>query len=213
MKSLPRGRHGLSREFVAQNQLDRLLDAIAESLHEHGYDRTTVSVITAQARVSKSDFYRHFQNKDDCFAAAYDDAVRRLRKEVLDACAGGAEWTKRVTAALGAVLAFLAREPARADLLFVEGLRAGPDVYARFQKAVQSFVPVLSQGAPAPEPGAAPGDGIAEAVVGGTASLLSRWVLAGESEELEARFPEIAEFALTPYLGSDEARRIASRAA
>jgi len=213
MKSLPRGRHGLSREFVARNQLDRLLDSIAESLHEHGYDRTTVSVITAHARVSKSDFYRHFQNKDECFVAAYDDAVERLRREVTDACAGEAGWTERVAAALGAVLAFLAREPARADLLFVEGLRAGPDVYARFQKAVQSFVPALREDAPVPERGSAPGDGVAEAVVGGTASLLSRWILAGESEELEARFPEIAEFALTPYVGSDEARRMAARAA
>lgn len=213
MKSLPRGRHGLSREFVAQNQLDRLLDSIAESLHEHGYDRTTVSVITAHARVSKSDFYRHFQNKDECFVAAYDDAVGRLRKEVREACAGETGWTERVAAALEAMLAFLAREPARADLLLVEGLRAGPAVYARFQKAVQSFVPLLSEGAPAPEQGDAPGDGVAEAVVGGTASLLSRWVLAGESEELEARFPEIAEFALTPYLGSEEARRMAARAA
>jgi|SRR6187549_465282 len=212
MKSLPRGRHGLSREFVAQNQLGRLLDSIAESLHEHGYDRTTVSVITAQARVSKSDFYRHFQNKDECFLAAYDHAVERLRGEVTDACAGEAAWAERVAAALEAMLAFLAREPARADLLFVEGLRAGPAVYARFQEAVQSFVPALREGAPVPERGEAPGDGVAEAVVGGTASLLSRWILAGESEELEARFPEIAEFALTPYLGSDEARRMAARA-
>lgn len=210
-KSLPRGRHGLSREFVAQNQLDRLLDSIAESLHEHGYDKTTVSVITAQARVSKSDFYRHFHSKDECFVAAYDDAVERLRKVVLNACAGETGWTARFSAALKAVLGFLAREPARADLLFVEGLRAGPDVYARFQRAVQSFVPLLGEGAPAPERGGTPGDGIAEAVVGGTASLLSRWVLAGESEDLEARFSEIAEFALTPYLGSDEARRLVSR--
>lgn len=212
MKSLPRGRHGLSREFVAQNQLDRLLDSIAESLHEHGYDRTTVSVITAQARVSKSDFYRHFPNKDECFVAAYDDAVERLRTEMLEACAGAGDWTARVSAAVEAVLSFLAREPARADLLLVEGLRAGPAVYARFQKAVQSFVPYLKQDAPAPDRGE-PGDGVAEAVVGGVASLLSRWVLAGESEELEARFPEIAEFALMPYLGSQEARRIASRGA
>lgn len=213
MKSLPRGRHGLSREFVVQNQLERLLDAIAVSLHEHGYDKTTVSVITAQARVSKSDFYRHFTSKDDCFIAAYDDAVDRLRREVTAACAAEEEWAAAVLAALEAVLGFLAREPARADLLFVEGLRAGPDVYFRFQKAVQSFVPALSEGAPEPTAGGMPGNGVGEAVVGGVASLLSRWVLAGEIEELEGRLAEIAEFALTPFLGSEEARRLASRGA
>jgi AcrR family transcriptional regulator len=208
MKSLPRGRHGLSREYVAQNQLERLLASIAESLHEYGYDKTTVSAITAHARVSKSDFYRHFENKDECFVAAYDDAAERLRKEVLDACAAAEGWPEGVAAALRAILVFLTREPARADLLLVEGLRAGPDVYARFQKAVQSFVALLADGAPAPARGSVPGNGVAEAVVGGVASLLGRWVLAGETEQIEARFPEIAEFALTPYLGTAEARRI-----
>jgi AcrR family transcriptional regulator len=211
MKSLPRGRHGLSREFVAQNQLERLLASIAESLHEHGYDKTTVSVITAQARVSKSDFYRHFESKDDCFVKAYDDAVERLRSEVLDACPRGEEWSARVALGLEAVLSFLACDPARADLLFVEGLRAGPDVYARFQKAVQSFVPHLGEGAPPAGGDGGRGEAVAEAVVGGIASLLSRWVFAGEVEEIEQRFPEVAEFALTPYLGSQEARRIGSR--
>ncbi|HYP55782.1 MAG TPA: TetR/AcrR family transcriptional regulator [Solirubrobacterales bacterium] len=213
MKSLPRGRHGLSREFVAQNQLERLLTSIAESLHEHGYDNTTVSVITAHARVSKSDFYRHFQSKDECFLAAYDDSVERLRRRVLDACAAEGDWTTAVAVALRATLGFLAAEPARADLLFVEGLRAGPDVYGRFQKAVQSFVPYLRSGAPQPAGGEPPGDGVAEAVVGGIASLLSRWVLAGQIDELEERYPEIAEFALTPYLGGAEARRVGSRGA
>jgi hypothetical protein len=47
-----------------------------------------------------------------------------------------------------------------------------------------------------------------EALVGGIASLLSRRVLAGEAEQLDEFLPEIAEFALTPYLGAAEARRI-----
>ncbi len=53
-------------------------------------------------------------------------------------------------------------------------------------------------------------EGIDEAVVGGIASLLGRRVLAGEIEDLERFFPDVAEFALTPYLGSAEARRIIS---
>jgi AcrR family transcriptional regulator len=210
MRSLPRGRHGLSREFVAQNQRERLLASIAEALHEHGYDSTTVSLITAHARVSKSDFYRHFSSKDDCFLAAYDDAAGRLRKQVLAACAGRADWADGVCAALSAALTFLSREPAHADLLLVEGLRAGPPICDRFQAAVQGFVPRLRDGAPTPAIGGHSPEGIEDAVVGGVASLLSRRVLAGEAESLERFFPDVAEFTLTPYLGSDEARRIVS---
>jgi AcrR family transcriptional regulator len=210
MRSLPRGRHGLSREFVAQNQRKRLLASIAESLHEHGYDKTTVSLITTAARVSKSDFYRHFSSKDACFFAAYDDAVERLRKQVLAACSARADWADGVCTALSAALVFLAREPAHADLLLVEGLRAGPGICDRYQAAVQSFVPHLRDGAPAPAIGGRSPEGIDDAVVGGIASLLSRRVLAGEAEDLERFFPDVAEFTLTPFLGSAEARRIIS---
>lgn len=184
--------------------------SIAESLHEHGYDKTTVSLITTHARVSKSDFYRHFASKDVCFLAAYDDAVELLRGQVLAACAARDDWADGVCAALIAALGFLAQDPARADLLLVEGLRAGPGIYDRFQTAVQSFVPLLRDGAPTPALAGKSPEGIDEAVVGGVVSLLSRRVLAGEIEQLERFFPDVAEFTLTPYLGIAEARRIIS---
>ncbi len=212
MKPLPRGRHGLSREFIAENQRERLLAAIADSLDEHGYDRTTVAAISGRAGVSKSDFYRHFANKDECFLAAYDEAVAQLRGDVLSACAGagGGEWAEGVCAGLAAALAGLVARPAWANLLLVEGLRAGPGVYGRFQGAVESFVPYLRDGAPAGTSAGRPPEAADEAVVGGIASLLGRRVLAGETAHLDRFFPELAEFALTPYLGVAEARRIIS---
>jgi AcrR family transcriptional regulator len=210
VRRLPRGRHGLSREFVAQNQRERLLSAIAATLDELGYDRTTVSSIGAHAHVSKSDFYRHFGSKNDCFVGAYDNAVERLREEVVSACIGRSDWADGICAGIGAGLAWLAREPAQANLLLVEGLRAGRDVYERYLAALQGFVPYLRAGAPeqvvVPRPPAAAD----EAVVGGMASLIARRVIAGEAARLEKFFPEVAEFALAPYLGAAEARRIIS---
>ncbi|HEY8808439.1 MAG TPA: TetR/AcrR family transcriptional regulator [Solirubrobacterales bacterium] len=210
MKPLPRGRHGLSREFIAEHQRERLLAAIADSLDEHGYDGTTVSAIAGRASVSKSDFYRHFGSKDECFLAAYDGAVERLRADVVSACAGEGEWAQGVCAGLGAALAGLGAEPGQANLLLVEGLRAGPGVYGRFQVAVESFVPYLRDRAPEGTSAGRPPGAADEAVVGGIASLLGRRVLAGETAHLDRFFPELAEFALTPYLGVAEARRIIS---
>jgi AcrR family transcriptional regulator len=210
MEPLPRGRHVLPPEFVAQNQRARLLAAIAESLDEYGYDKTTVSAISRRARVSKSDFYRHFASKDECFLAAYDYSVEQLRETVTTACAERDEWAFGVCDGLAAALSRFVSEPAQANLLLVEGLRAGPGVYGRFQVAVESFVPYLRQGAPAGKRDARPPVAADEAVVGGIASLLGRRVLAGETERLRDFFPDIAEFALTPYLGIAEARRIIS---
>jgi len=208
VERLPRGRHGLSREYVEQNQRERLLAALAECLAERGYDQTTVSAIGKRAGVSKSDFYRQFESKDVCFVAAYDDAVERIRERVFAACAGGRDWGAGVLAALTALLELLAAEPAQTQLVLVEGLRAGRGVYDRYQAALQSFVAPLADGAPSPPGGAPPPQATDEAVVGGIASLLGRRTLAGETAQLPELLPEIAEFALTPYLGAAEARRV-----
>ncbi len=212
MDRLPRGRHGLSPEFVARNQRERLITGLTEVLYEVGYQKTTVSLIGQRAAVSKSDFYKHFESKDDCFYAAYEVAIERIRAEVVAACArhGKAQWPPRVRDGITSLLTTLASDPALASISLVEGLRAGRGVYDRYQAAVESFVAYLREGAPqAPGGGEVP-EATDEAIVGGIASLLGRRVLAGEAEQIDELLPEILEFALTPYLGTEEARRIIS---
>ncbi len=212
MERLPRGRHGLSPEFVARNQRERLIAGLTEVLYEVGYEKTTVSSIGRRAGVSKSDFYKHFESKDDCFFAAYEAAIERIREEVLRACARHeqAEWPPRVRDGLASLFALLASDPALASITLVEGLRAGRGVYDRYQAAVESFVPYLRDGAPEAPDGEAVPEATDEAVVGGIASLLGRRVLASETERLGELLPDVLEFALTPYLGAAEARRIIS---
>jgi len=210
MARLPRGRHGLPREYIADHQRARLFAAVASVLDRKGYAGVTVSALAAEAGVSKSDFYCQFESKDDCFLAAYDVAAERLRAEVLIACAGAEGWGEGVCAGLAAALAALAAAPADANLLLVEGLCAGPGVCARFRCAVEGFGPCLRDGAPRPSGGERVAAALAEAVVGGIASLVGRRVLAGEASGLSRFFPEVAEFALSPYLGVAGARRIIS---
>jgi AcrR family transcriptional regulator len=212
MDRLPRGRHGLTPEFVAQNQRERLIAALIEVLYEQGYQKTTVSLIGQRASVSKSDFYKHFESKDDCFFAAYEVAVERIREQVVGACARHeqAKWSRRVRDGIVALLKALAADPALASISLVEGLRAGRGVYDRYQDAVESFVVYLRDGAPSGPDGEAVPEATDEAVVGGIASMLGRRVLGGDAEQIDQLLPEILEFALTPYVGTAEARRIIS---
>jgi AcrR family transcriptional regulator len=211
MDRLPRGRHGLSPEFVARNQRERLIAGLTEALYEVGYQKTTVSLIGQRAAVSKSDFYKHFESKDDCFIAAYEAAVVRIRDCMVEACDAAAEaWELRVGASLAALLKLFASEPAVASIVLVEGLRAGRGVYDRYQGAIESFVGYLRDGAPRTPGGGEVPEATDEAVVGGVASMLGRRVLAGEASELDQLFPEILEFVLSAYLGAEEARRIVS---
>jgi len=212
MDRLPRGRHGLSPEFVARNQRQRLISALILTLADVGYQKTTVSMIGRRAAVSKSDFYKHFESKDECFLAAYDHAIDRLRGAVIEACAkvDGEAWPARVRAGIVALLGLLSAEPALAAILLAEGLRAGRGIYDRYQAAVESFVPLLRRGAPEPPGGGEVPPATDEAVVGGIASLLSRRAIAGEAAGLAALTPDVLEFALTPHLGTEAARRIIS---
>jgi AcrR family transcriptional regulator len=212
MDRLPRGRHGLSPEFVAKNQRDRLVAGLIQVLYEVGYQKTTVSLIGQRAAVSKSDFYKHFETKDDCFLVAYDVAVDRIRERVLTACqeAGQEDWAHRVKCGIKAMLQTFSAEPALASVALVEGIRAGRGVYDRYQSAIESFVGYLRDGAPPTPAGTEVPKATDEAVVGGIAALLGRRILAGEGERLEELFPEILEFVLTAHLGGEEARRIVS---
>ena len=212
MDRLPRGRHGLSPEFVARNQRERLIAGLIQALYEVGYQKTTVSLIGQRAAVSKSDFYKHFESKDDCFIAAYDAAVARIRGQVVEACdAAAAEpWPPRIGAAIDALLKLLAAEPALGSIVLVEGLRAGRGVYDRYQAAIEAFVSYLREDAPGGPAGSEVPEATDESVVGGVASMLGRRLLAGEAEQLGQLFPEILEFVLSAYLGVEEARRIVS---
>ena len=211
MERLPRGRHGLSPEFVAQNQRERLIAGLTEVLYEVGYQKTTVSLIGQRAAVSKSDFYKHFESKDDCFFAAYEDAIERIRERVVDACAEheGDPWSLRVRDAIAALLQLLAEDRPSPASSLVEGLRAGPRRLRPLPGGGRELRPLPARRGPGPSGEAVPA-ATDEAVVGGIASLLGRRVLAGEAEQIDQLLPDVLEFALTPYLGTAEARRIIS---
>jgi AcrR family transcriptional regulator len=208
---LPPGRHGLPREFVAHNQRERLIAGLAEAVAENGYTGTTIAHITRQAAVSRRTFYEHFASKDECFVAAYDTVMARLRERVGQAFDEEAEWPYAVRAGIGAMLAFLVTEPNLARLCMVEALVAGPVVVERYDCAIQSFVPYFKSGREGRSPQVLErlSPTTEEALVGGMISLISRRIIAGKTAELEALLPDLVEFTLTPYLGSDEAAKVA----
>lgn len=212
MERLPRGRHGLSPEFVARNQRERLIAGLIQALFEVGYQRTTVSLIGERASVSKSDFYKHFESKDECFLAAYDVAAERIRERIRRSCrtVQDKSWPLRIRAAVKGLLELFKSDPGLASIFLVEGLRAGRGVYDRYQAALEGFVRDLRDGAPPSPAGTEVPEATDEAVVGGVAAMLGRRVFAGEAEELPQLFPEILEFVLGAYLGAEEARRIVS---
>ena len=211
LSRLPPGRHGLPRDFVVHNQRERLIAGLAEAVAEKGYGGTTIADITRHAAVSRRTFYEHFEGKDECFVAAFDTVTEQLRERVEEAYEAEDEWADGVRAGIGAMLTFLASEPNLARLAMVEALVAGPVVVERYDASVQTFLPYLTAGREGRSKAVLDrlSDSTEEALVGGMVLLVARRIVAGQTEELESLLPDLVEFTLAPYVGNDEAARIA----
>jgi AcrR family transcriptional regulator len=207
---LPPGRHGLSRDFVARNQRDRLTAGTIASVAEHGYHDTTISQIAAAAGVSRRTFYAYFASKQDCFLATYDLIVEHLSAAAAEAAAPLSRWPDRVSARFVAVLDAVTTNPDLARFLLIAPPRAGGEIAAHYRAAVERALAELTEGIPSDV--ALPSEAAQSAMIGGVTGLIARKVEAGEADRLPELLPDLVELSLTPFLGRDEALRAARRA-
>jgi AcrR family transcriptional regulator len=206
---LPAGRHGLPREFIVQNQRERIITALVDTVAEHGYNATTVAHITKAASVSRRTFYEHFADKEACFLAAYEMVSDHIRDSMRAAAESFEEWPQKVRAALATMLRFLAGEPELARIVMIEPIAAGGEIAARHRLSMQGFVEILKAGRPEHSGDRPLPEATEETVVGGILSLIVREISAGKAEELEKLLPDLVELTLSPYLGGEEAERLA----
>ena len=137
--------------------------------------------------------------------------MTELNRQVGEAFEQQEQWPQAVRAGLEAMLEFLTTEPHLARLSMVEALVAGPVVVERYDAAIQSLVPYFEAGREGRSADVLAGlsSTTEEALVGGIVSLISRRIFAERTGELETLLPDLVEFALTPYLGSVEAAKVA----
>ena len=207
---LPPGRHGLPRDFVAQNQRDRLTAGMIAVVGERGYHAATITGIAAAAGVSRRTFYTYFDSKEACYLATYDTIVGHLFKVGAEAADTEGKWPKRVRAALRAVLQALAANPDLARFTLIEPQRAGGKIAERLRAATEPALEELDRGLPSDLK--APSREVQSALLAGMVALIARLVEAGEGERIEELLPELAELLLTPKIGRYSASAVAGGA-
>lgn len=126
-RRLPRGRHGLPRDFVVRNQRERLIAAVVEAVDEHGYAGTNVRQLLELAGVSRATFYEQFDGLDDCMLSAFRELCDRLVAEVGEACAEEDRGDAAIRAGVHRTLELLAGDPPSARFLTIEILAAGSE--------------------------------------------------------------------------------------
>lgn len=206
----PPGRQLLSRDFITQHQRARIIAALAEEIAARGYRSVTVADIVGRAGIARNTFYDNFSSKEDCFLAAQEYACENALGRVVEAASKIESWPGRVNAGLAAFLRYVASEPALARTCMVEALSAGPASVERYEQSLQAFVPLFRIGRTVSRHGAQLPDTLEETIIGGIFWVIYHRITIGETEQIEELLPELVEFALTPYLGAESAKRAAS---
>lgn len=192
---LPPGRHGLPADLVRANQRQRMLEAAAEALAEHGYGRITAARVTELAGVSSRTFYQHFEDLWACLLATYETEAAGLRGAIEGACAAAeADGEDRARAGIAAALDFLASEPAVARLLSAE---PPPQVaaLAAARRDLAEQLGTMLRGA-LEHAGTTPLPGLERRLVGAALALVASRSADGDPRRLRELEPELSELLL-----------------
>jgi AcrR family transcriptional regulator len=139
------GPGGMTPERVARHQKSRLEGAMVAAVARHGYAATTLRELVTLAGVSKSTFYQHFESKQDCFLAAFDEIVARLQRQVEEAYGVEGDLRERLTAGLSRFMSLAVEEPAAASLAAVESLTLGAPGVEHREQASLAFEAMLKR--------------------------------------------------------------------
>jgi AcrR family transcriptional regulator len=144
---IPAGRHTLTPDEVSQRQRERLLRAIVGCASEQGYSATTIADVVRVARTSRSAFYEHFADKEDCFLAAYEQMTAAFITASLEAAADAGGWRERLDAGILTYFRFMAEHPEVAVATVVEIHSAGRRALDARERALERWMRTI-QGLP-----------------------------------------------------------------
>lgn len=210
LRRLPPGRHGLSREFVSQNQRERLIAGSIAAVAERGFRETTVTEISAAAGVSRRTFYTYFQTKEECFLATFDLLEEHLFAAISAAAPARSSWTERVRARIAALLGLLEENPDLVRFAVVAPPAAGGTVTERNRLLLERLVEALTTDAPKGRGYSTPTEVERGATAGALAAVLAAKVEGG-GERLAGASPELVELVLAPFVGRRRAAAAAEK--
>lgn len=181
-----------------------IVEAMIRVVGREGYGNTSIGDVIEEAGASRTTFYKHFADKEECFLAAHDMAVERVVEEVAGSCEGGAPWADRMRAGLSAIVELFALDPELARTAVIEVSAVGAEARRRHWDAVSRLSEFLGDGN-----GAAGGrelpDNIALMAAGAVSGLIFEELLTGSAERLPALLPDLVFAMLVPYLGPQAA--------
>jgi AcrR family transcriptional regulator len=189
-----------------------ILAAMVRVVGVKGYSHTSVADVIAEAGTSRTTFYRHFDDKHDCFLTAYKTPVDQLFDEVVAKCDGDAPWPARMAGGLTVIVDRFAADPALARTVVVEVAAAGAEARRLHTDAIVRFSEYLDEGRELAADRELP-ENISLMSAGAVSGLIFDELLAGRAGELPKHLPDLLFAMLVPYVGPKAAAAEMRRAA
>jgi AcrR family transcriptional regulator len=195
-----------------ETRRQQILEAMVRVVGRQGYKATSVADVIADADVSRTTFYKYFEDKQECFLAAYDWVTERVLDEVVANCNGEQAWLERVRIGLATIVEMFALDPQLARTAIVEVAAAGADARQRHWNAITRFTEFLEDGEELAGGHELP-DNIALMAAGAVSGLIFDELLTGRAERLPQLLPDLLFALLVPYIGPSAATEEMRRAA
>lgn len=186
-------------EEPRERERRQILEATLRLAAGAGYWQLTVPRIRAEVGISRARFDAHFDDVEDCFAAAVGLVGTRVMDFAAETAAGdGEKWPRGFHHAVEALCAYTAREPVMARLALVEIFAAGPRGLRDFSHLIEMTAERLRTGVPRAE---RPSAVVAEASMGAVLTLVHRSIAMRHPECLARLAPYLSYLTLAPVVG------------
>ena len=178
---------GMSRAEVARNQRERLFGAVVAVVSNKGYEACTVADIVELSGVSRSAFYEHFSNKDECITAAAEEMIELAIVELDQLDENGLPPGPETI--LERFIALVCAEPAAARVCFVELHAAGRRGEEIADRGSESLARIVAEANSRQSMGEQMKPAMIEMLTGGLGKLVQSRISSGREEELSDLAP------------------------
>jgi AcrR family transcriptional regulator len=170
------------------------MEAMIEAVNRRGYPGVTVGELAKLASVSKTTFYEHFADKEDCFLATFDALMDRTVARVREVDASDGDLDQIFRRGVKPFARLLTAEPKAASFMIVDSLSLGIRGAERRERAAARFESMLLRAVRAR--GGDINEVLLRGIIGGLRRVAYRALRDGRPERLMEHGDELADWAL-----------------
>lgn len=184
---------------------ERLLEAMLMVSGERGFEHISVQDVIERAGASRATFYKHFDDKEDCFRRAYHDAADWLYRRLIGVAKRQPTWREGLRAGMAELLEFCANQPLLARALLIEPHAAGGAALAEHDLLMERLSNAIDGARREIPPRQAPPPVTATFMVGAIETLVRAKLMSDEPETAPEMLPGLLHFVVMQFYGEDAA--------